>query len=221
MKRELLTLGYAALTMLIAPMPSATADNSAAQVTGSNIDSVLLSADTVGDILGTSLPVQEKAKNPASLVQLDKNPECAVLVDGPDTKFYGSNFNLFRASLFADSRDDPDYAVLQTVATFPDPQTPQTVLRNGLRPTSDCDQTVQITSENNVSIKLSAPKVTDSHATWHFSVLDKTGAPSGWGCYFETRAAENTILLAELCQRGNGGPGVTQIMDQLVGGLPS
>jgi hypothetical protein len=135
MKRELLTLGCAGLAVLIAAMPSAAADTSVAQVTGSNIDSVLLSGDTVGDIIGTSLPVQQKAKRPSPLTQLDKNPECGELF-GPDTKFYGSNLNLYRISLLADSQDQPDYVVIQSVATFPDSQTPQTVLSNGLQPTA-------------------------------------------------------------------------------------
>jgi hypothetical protein len=65
MKRELLTLGCAGLAVPMSASPSAVADSSAAQVTGSNIDSVLLSAETVGDILGTNLPVQMKVKRPA------------------------------------------------------------------------------------------------------------------------------------------------------------
>jgi hypothetical protein len=84
MKRELLTLGCASVAMLISAMPSATADSSAARVTGSTIDSVLLSGDTVGDILGTNLPVQQKAKRPMPVTQLEKNQECGVLF-GPDT----------------------------------------------------------------------------------------------------------------------------------------
>src|ERR1700739_2283334 len=114
MKRELLTWGCATVAMLISAMPSATADSSAAQVTGSNIDSVLLSGDTVGDILGTNMPVQQKAKHPMPLTQRDKNQEGGVLF-GPDTKFYGSNLNLYRISLLEDTKDDPDYVVIQTV----------------------------------------------------------------------------------------------------------
>ena len=220
MKRELLTLGCAGLAVLMAAVPSATADTSVAQVTGSNIDSVLLSGDTVGDIIGTNLPVQQKAKRPSPLTQLDKNQECGVLF-GPDTKFYGSNLNLYRISLLADSQEQPDYVVIQSIATFPDSQTPQTVLSSGLQPTSDCDQTVQITDiDSKPTWKLSAPKVSGNDATWHLSQLYQ-GDPVGWNCDFDLRAAENTILQAQLCQMGNGGPAVSQIMDQLVGGLPS
>jgi hypothetical protein len=220
MKRELLTLGCAGLAMLISAMPSATADSSAAQVTGSNIDSVLLSGDTVGDILGTNMPVQQKAKHPMPLTQLDKNQECGVLF-GPDTKFYGSNLNLYRISLLEDTKDDPDYVVIQTVATYPDAQTAKTVLTNGMQPTADCNQTVQITDlDSKPTWALSAPKVSAGDAKWHMAQLYQ-GDPVGWNCYFDLRAAENTILQAQICQMGNAGPAVGQMMDQMVGGLPS
>jgi len=220
MKRELLTLGSAGLAMLISVMPSATADSSAAQVTGSNIDSVLLSGDTVGDILGTNMPVQQKAKRPMSATPLDKNQECSVLF-GPDTKFYGSNLNLYRISLLEDDRDQPDYVVIQTIATFPDSQTAQTVLSNGMQPTSDCNQTVQITDlQSKPTWQLSAPKVSSGDAKWHMAQLYQ-GDPVGWNCYFDLHAAENAILQAQICQMGNAGPSVSQMMDQMVGGLPS
>jgi hypothetical protein len=220
MKRELLTLGCAGLAILMSAAPSATADSSAAQVTGSNIDSVLLSGDTVGDILGTNMPVHEKAKRPLAVPQLDKNQECAELF-GPDTKFYGSNLNLYRISLLEDDKDQPDYLVIQTVATFPDAQTAKTALANGIEPTSDCSQTVQVTDvKNTPTWKLSAPKVSDGDAKWHMSQIYQ-GDPIGWNCYFGLHAAENAILQAEICQMGNAGPSVSQMMDQMVGGLPS
>jgi hypothetical protein len=220
MKRELLTLGCASVVILISAMPLARADFSAAQVTGSNIDSVLLSGDTVGDILGTNLPIQQKAKRPMPVTQLDKNQECGVLF-GPDIKFYGSNLNLYRISLLEDDKDQPDYVVLQTVATFPDAQTAKTVLTNGMQPTSDCNQTVQITAlDNKPTWELSAPKVSPGNAKWHMAQLYQ-GDPVGWNCYFDLRAAENAILQAQVCQMGNAGPAVDQMMDQMVGGLPS
>jgi hypothetical protein len=220
MKRELLTLGCASVVILISAMPLARADFSAAQVTGSNIDSVLLSGDTVGDILGTNLPIQQKAKRPMPVTQLDKNQECGVLF-GPDIKFYGSNLNLYRISLLEDDKDQPDYVVLQTVATFPDAQTAKTVLTNGMQPTSDCNQTVQITTlDNKPTWELSAPKVSPGNAKWHMAQLYQ-GDPVGWNCYFDLRAAENAILQAQICQMGNAGPAVDQMMDQMVGGLPS
>jgi hypothetical protein len=220
MKRELLTLGCASVAMLISAVPSATADSSAARVTGSNIDSVLLSGDTVGDILGTNLPVQQKAKRPMPVTQLEKNQECGVLF-GPDTKFYGPNLNLYRISLLEDDKDQPDYVVLQSVAAFPDAQTAKTVLSNGMQPTSGCNRTVQITQlDSKPTWELSAPKLSDGDAKWHMAQLYQ-GDPVGWNCYFDLRAAENAILQAQICQMGNAGPAVGQMMDQMVGGLPS
>jgi len=220
MKHELQALGCAGLAMLISAMPSATADSSAAQVTGSNIDSVLLSADTVGDILGTNLPVQLKGKRPSPEAQLDQHQECAPLL-APGTKFYGSDLNLFRITLFEDDRDDPDYIVIQTVATFPDAQTAQSVLTKGIQPTSECNATVQVTDiDSKPTWQLSAPKVSGSDAKWHQAQLYQ-GDPIGWNCYVDLRTAENTILRAEVCQMGNAGPAVSQMMDQMVGGLPS
>ena len=220
MKRELLTMGCAGLAMLISATPSATADSPAARVTGSNIDSVLLSGDTVGDILGTNMPVQQKAKRPMPATQLDKNPECSVLF-GPDIKFYGSNLNLYRISVLEDDQDQPDYVVIQTIATFPDSQTAQSVLTNGMQSTSDCNQTVQIRDlDSKPTWQLSAPKVSAGDAKWHMAQLYQ-GDPVGWNCYFNLRAAENTILQAQICQMGNAGPAVGQLMDQMVGGLPS
>lgn len=220
MKRELLALGCAGLAMLMSATPAATADSSAAKVTGSNIDSVLLSGDTVGDILGTNMPIQDKAKRPMPATQLDKNPECSVLF-GPDQKFYGSNLNLYRISALEDDKDQPDYVVIQSVATFPDAQTAQSTLSNGMQPTSSCNQTVQITElDSKPTWELSAPNVSSGDAKWHMAQLYQ-GDPIGWNCYFDLRAAENTILQAQICQNGNAGPAVTQMMDQMVGGLPS
>jgi hypothetical protein len=220
MKRELLTLGCAGLALLVSAIPTATADSSASQVTGSNIDAVLLSSDTVGDILGTNLPVQGKSKHPMGSTQLDSHQECAPLLD-PDSKFYGSDLNLFRVVMFEDDKNDPDYVVLQSVATFPDAQTAKSVLSKGIQPTADCNATVQITDiDSKPTWQLTAPKISDSDATWHRAQLYQ-GDPMGWNCYSDLRAAENTILQAEICQMGNGGPAVGQMMDQLVGGLPS
>ncbi len=129
-------------------------------MTGSNIDSVLLSAETVGDILGTNLPIQMKGKRPAPEAQLDQHPECAPLF-APGTKFYGSDLNLFRITLFKDDKDYPDYIVIQTVATFPDAQTAQNVFSKGIQPTEACNSTVQITDlDSKPTWELSAPKVT-------------------------------------------------------------
>ncbi len=220
MKRELLAFGSAGLALLISAVPSATADSSAAQVTGSNIDSVLLAGETVGDILGTNLPVQQKSKRPMPATQLDKNQECSVLF-GPDKNFYGSSLNLYRISLLEDDNDNPDYVVIQSVATFPDSQTAQTALSNGMQPTSGCNQAVQITDlDSKPTWQLSAPKVSTSDAKWHMAQLYQ-GDPVGWNCYFDLHAAENAILQAQICQMGNAGPAVSQMMDQMVGGLPS
>jgi PknH-like extracellular domain len=220
MKRELLTLGCAGLAILLPVVPSATADTSAAQVTGSNIDSVLLTGATVGDILGTNMPVQQRAKRPMPATKLDKNPECATLF-GPDTKFYGSNLNLYRISLLEDDNDQPDYVVIQSVATFPDSQTAKSVLSNGMQPTANCNQTVQITDlDSKPTWQLSAPQVSAGDAKWHMAQLYQ-GDPVGWNCYFNLHAAENAILQAQICQMGNAGPAVSQMMGQMVGGLPS
>jgi hypothetical protein len=140
---------------------------------------------------------------------------------GPDIKFYGSNLNLYRISLLEDDKDQPDYVVIQTIATFPDAQTAKTVLSNGMQPTINCNQTVQITElDSKPTWKLSAPKVSTGDAKWHMTQLYQ-GDPAGWNCYFDLRAAENAILQAQICQMGNAGPAVSQMMDQLVGGLPS
>jgi hypothetical protein len=220
MKRELLALGSAGLAILVSAIPNATADSSAAQVTGSNIDAVLLTSDTVGDILGTNLPVQGKGKHPMGSTQLDSHPECAPLLD-PDSKFYGSDLNLFRVVMFEDDKNDPDYVVLQTVATYPDAQTAKSVLSKGIQPTADCNATVQITDiDSKPTWQLTAPKISDTDASWHRAQLYQ-GDPMGWNCFSDLRAAANTILQAEICQMGNAGPAVTQMMDQLVGGLPS
>lgn len=220
MKRELLTLACAGLATLISAAPLAIADSSAAQVTGSNIDSVMLSADTVGDILGTTLPVQLKGRRPSPEPQLDQHQECALLIT-PGTKFYGTDLNLFRITLFEDDKDDPDYIVIQTVATFADAQTAQSVFSKGLQPTAECNSTVQITDiDSKPSWQLSAPKVSSSDAKWHQAQMYQ-GDPIGWNCYVDLHTAENAILRAEVCQMGNGGPAVSQMMGQIVGGLPS
>jgi hypothetical protein len=220
MKRELLTLGCAGLAVLLSATPPATADSSTPQVTGSNIDSVLLSADTVGDILGTTLPVQLKGKRPAPEAQLDQHQECSPLLS-PGPKFYGSDLNLFRITLFEDDKDDPDYIVIQTVATFPDAQTAQSVFSKGIQPTSECNSTVQVTDiDSKPSWQLSPPKASASDAKWHQAQLYQ-GDPIGWNCYVDLHTAENTILRAQVCQMGNAGPAVSQMMDQMVGGLPS
>jgi hypothetical protein len=220
MKRRVLTLGCAGLALLMSATPSAVADSSAAKVTGSNIDSVLLSGDVVGDILGSNMPVQQKSKRPLPLTQLDKNQECGVLF-GADTKFYGSDLNLYRISLLEDDKDQPDYVVVQTVATFPDAQTAKTVLANGMEPTSGCGQTVQITDiDSKPTWKLSAPQVSAGDAKWHMAQLYQ-GDPIGWNCYFDMRAAENALLQAQVCQMGNAGPAVSQMIDQMEGGLPT
>lgn len=220
MKRELLTLGCAGLTVLMGATPTAMADSSAASVTGSNIDSVLLSANTVGDILGTNLPVQLKGKRPSKEVQLDQHQECAPLIT-QGTKFYGSDLNLFRINMFEDDKESPDYIVLQSVATFPDAQTAHSVFTKGIEPTTGCNAVVVVTeSPNKPSWQLSAPKVSGDDAKWHQGQLYQ-GDPIGWNCYVDLHAAENSILRAQVCQMGNAGPAVSQMMDQIVGGLPS
>lgn len=220
MKRELLTLGCAGLVALISATPPATADSSSGRVTGSNIDSVLLSADTVGDILGTSLPVQLKGKRPYPESQLDQHQECSTLI-GPGTKFYGSDLNLFRITVFEDDKDSPDYIVIQTAATYPDAQTAKSVFTKGIQQTSGCNSVVQVTdSDSKPSWQLSAPKITTDDAKWHQSQLYE-GDPFGWNCYADLHTAENSILQAEVCQMGNAGPSVSQMIDQMVGGLPS
>lgn len=220
MKRELFTLGCAALTVVMGATPAAVADSSAAQVTGSNIDSVLLSADTAGDILGTNLPIQLKGKRPSKEVQLDQHQECAPLIT-QGTKFYGSDLNLFRITMFEDDKESPDYIVLQSVATFPDAQTARSVFSKGIEQAAGCNSVVVVTdSPSKPSWQLFPPKVSGDDAKWHQGQLYQ-GDPVGWNCYVDLHAAENSILRAQVCQMGNAGPAVSQMMDQIVGGLPS
>ncbi|HZC11995.1 MAG TPA: sensor domain-containing protein [Mycobacterium sp.] len=84
-----------------------------------------------------------------------------------------------------------------------------------MQPTSGCNQTVQITDlDSKPTWELSAPKLSDGDAKWHMAQLYQ-GDPVGWNCYFDLRAAENTILQAQICQMGNAGPAVGQMMDQI------
>ncbi|UMB67463.1 sensor domain-containing protein [Mycobacterium paraterrae] len=220
MKRGLLTLGCAGLVAMTSATTLASADSSSSRVTGSNIDSVLLTADTVGDILGTNLPVQLKGKRPLPEMRLDQHQECSPLLD-PGTKFYGSDLNLFRITVFKDDKDSPDYIVIQTVATYPDAQTAQTVFTKGIEATAGCSSVVQVTDiDSKPSWQLSAPKITTSDAKWHQGQLYQ-GDPVGWNCYVDMHSAENSILKAQVCQMGNAGPAVSQMMDQMLGGLPS
>jgi hypothetical protein len=220
MKRELLTLGCAGLVALTSATSPASADSSSGRVTGSNIDSVLLSADSVGDIVGTSFPVQLKGKRPFPESQLDQHQECIPLIE-TGTKFYGSDLNLYRITLFKDDQESPDYIVIQTVATFPDAPTAQNVFTKGIQATAGCNSVVQITdSDSKPTWQLSAPKITTSDAKWHQGQLYE-GDPVGWNCYVDLHTAENSILRAQVCQMGNAGPSVSQMMDQIVGGLPS
>jgi hypothetical protein len=185
------------------------------------VDSLLLTLDETGGIVGTTLDYEQKFKTPLQPYALGNQSECAVLF-GLNTAAVGGDFTTFRALRQQESKDNYAHVVEQEVATYADAATATSAFQNAFKSVNQCDNvTVHRPTDNPATTwQFHIQPGDPTSAQWHNMELTNNNA-DGWGCSHGARVKNNAIFAARVCQRGDTGADVPTILDRIGNSVPA
>jgi hypothetical protein len=167
-------------------------------VSGGALDSILLPASQLSDIVGAKLQLHADVTRP-----VPGNPAegpCTALDTPGMQPFVGDGFSGFRLMLLSDGKaTQHDHVVTQAVAVYADVPTATTAFTTTTSTLPPCDG-----------------KEVKTEAAWRFAVNDitadtvrwnkeQTDLPTLWVCYAQARVRVNAIIAAMSCQGDDGG----------------
>jgi hypothetical protein len=185
------------------------------------VDSLMLSLDDTGGIVGTTLDYEQKFKTPLQPYALGNQSGCAVLF-GLNTAAVGNDFTTFRALRQQESKDNYSHVVEQEVATYADAATANTAFQNAFKSVNQCNNvTVHRPTDNaGTTWQFQVLPGDPTNAQWHNTELTNNNA-DGWGCSHGARVKNNVIFAARVCQRGDTGADVPTILDRIGNAIPA
>jgi hypothetical protein len=185
------------------------------------VDSLMLSLDDTGGIVGTTLDYEQKFKTPLQPYALGNQSACAVLF-GLNTSAVGNDFTTFRALRQQESKDNYSHVVEQEVATYADAGTANTVFQNAFKSVNQCNNvTVHRPTDNaGTTWQFQVLPGDPTNAQWHNTELTNNNADA-WGCSHGARVKNNVIFAARVCQRGDTGADVTTILNRIGNEIPA
>jgi serine/threonine kinase PknH len=178
-------------------------------VTPTQAASLLLSADQINSIMGaTGMAATGQPRNEPFNESVNiSDPNClGALYAGEQSVYQGSGFTQVTDQVVHEPGDNPDHAVLQSVAIFPAIDNARAFLTKSVSQWQSCaGQTVTLTTtENNPG---STP--TNSTARWTFAQPTTTDTKialvstqedaNGWGCQHVLATALNIVTDVRAC----------------------
>ncbi|NGX07839.1 sensor domain-containing protein [Mycobacteroides franklinii] len=184
-------------------------------VTPDKADSVIISADDVGRLVGSPLTYEFKSTTPSDSLATGK---CKALT-GLRSESLGDEWTTYRGSRQQETENRYDHIVWQSVVLFPDTKAAANQLQAGYPPSlSSCTGSRQ--TEGDTEWQIGDVSNNGTSVKW---VRQQTqdGKPSGWRCFYDYRAKNNVLFGSLLCQNGNGAPIVSAIVDRMAEWIPA
>ncbi|WP_185746629.1 sensor domain-containing protein [Mycolicibacter terrae] len=167
------------------------------------LGALLLSDDTISNIVGLPMQPTGSWKRPGAVVTLRDRNDCKVLTVS-DQDLWTSDFTAYRQVAHQDS-DEVNFFAWQGAATYEDTRTASRVFQRSINPglQARC-KTATLPAEN------------DEQTTWRVDSLTVTGSAlsvtlseirhqqmTGWRCSTRIRVQRNVMQRAGACQFGN------------------
>lgn len=214
---RLATIGVACLgTLITGLLPTALADSADAYVPAGKVESLLLPADEIGDIVGVTFEFEKSNRRPFKSDDLGKDSGCAMLM-GPDVETFGRDYTGYRFRVNRDTADNAEFIVQQRVATYQDSDTAtqafqKTFDKGAMR---KCNGSiVTIKGDTDTQFRLRIQSITPSAARWVKDQLQRE-EPVGYSCSNVAGVAGNVLYAAKVCQFGNGGPAAATLAERI------
>ncbi|BAX97666.1 hypothetical protein MSTE_02354 [Mycobacteroides stephanolepidis] len=184
-------------------------------VTPDKAESIIISADDVGRLVGSPLTYELKSTRPSDASATGK---CQVLT-GLRSESLGDEWTTYRGSRLQETQDRYDHIVWQAVVLFPDAKAAANQLQTAYPPSlASCQDSRQ--TEGDIEWRIGQFSSDGTSARWVRQEL-RDGKPAGWRCFYDYRAKNNALFGSLLCQNGNGTPIVTAIVDRMAEWIPA
>ncbi|MEU9808827.1 sensor domain-containing protein [Mycobacterium sp. NPDC050853] len=184
-------------------------------VTPDKADSILISADDVGRLVGSPLTYEFKSTSPSDSAASGK---CQALA-GLRSESLGEEWTTYRGSRLQETEKRYDHIVWQAVVLFPDAKAAASQLQAAYPPSlTSCQDSRQ--TEGDTEWRIGEFSNNGTSVKWVRQEL-QDGKPAGWRCFYDYRVKNNALFGGLLCQNGNGAPIVTAIVDRMAEWIPA
>ncbi|MEB3033963.1 sensor domain-containing protein [[Mycobacterium] nativiensis] len=212
----LIAVGVACLGTLIAGLlPAAAADSTDAYVPAGKVESLLLSADEIGDVLGVTFEWQKDNRRPYKSDDLGKDSACALLT-GPDVETFGRDYTGYRFQADRDKAEKWEFTVQQRVAAYADSDAVTQAFGKAFNKgvMAKCNGTVATNKDTDVQWRFRIKSISPTGARWTEDQL-VDDEPIGYGCSNVAGVARNVLYSVKVCQYGNGGPAAATMAERI------
>jgi hypothetical protein len=184
-------------------------------------ESLLLSLDDTGGIVGTSLNYEQKFKTPLQPYALGNQSACAVLF-GLNTAAVGNDYTAFRALRQQESKDNFAHVVEQEIATYADAAAATGAFQNAFKSVDQCNNVTvhRPTDKPETTWQFQIQPGDPASANWHNTEVTSNNA-DGWGCSHGARVKNNVLFAVRVCQRGDTGADISTILDRIGAEVPA
>lgn len=207
--RSPLGIGVLCLGTLFAGLlPVATADSSETAVPAGKVESLMLTRDEIGDVVGVTFEWEKPNRRPYKSDDLGEHSACALLA-GPDVETFGRDYTGYRFRADRDTAENWEFTVQQRVATYADSDTARQVFGKAFNKgvLAKCNGTIvrNHSSKNNTQWRYRIKSITPTGAQWVEEQLSDD-QPIGYSCSNVAGVTRNVVYGVKMCQYGNGGP---------------
>lgn len=184
-------------------------------VTPDKAESIIISADDAGRLVGSPLTYERKSSSPSDSLASGK---CQALT-GLRTESLGDEWTTYRGARQQETEKRYDHIVWQSVVLYPDPKSAASQLQAAYpRSLSSCAGSRQTEGDDEWQI---GDIVNDGTSVKWTRQETPNGKPSGWRCFYDYRVKNNALFGSLLCQNGNGAPIVSAIVDRMAEWIPA
>jgi hypothetical protein len=210
-------VGVACLSTLIAGfLPVAAADSTGVNVPAGKVESLLLSSDAIGDIVGVTFEWQKANRRPYKSDDLGKDSACALLT-GPDVETFGRDYTGYRFRADRDDAENWEFTVQQRVAAYADYDAATAAFGKAFNKgaLAKCNGTIAtIKGETGAQWRFRIQAISPTSARWVADQLEND-EPIVYGCSIVAGVTRNVLFSAKVCQYGNGGPAAATIAERI------
>jgi len=215
--RGSLGIGVVCLGALAAGfLPVAAADAPGTDVPAGKVESLLLTPEAVGDIVGVTFNWEKGNKRPYKSDDLGEHSACAMLT-GPDVETFGRDYTGYRFRADRDGAEDWEFTVQQRVATYADAATATQTFQKVFSKAAlaKCNGVIATNSDNpDAQWRFRIQTVAPTSARWVEDQMSDQ-QPLGYSCSDNTGVARNVIYSVKVCQYGNGAPAAATMVERI------
>ena len=203
-------------TLVAGVLPPAAADSNDTNVPAGKVESLLLSPEALGDIVGVTFAWQKPNRRPYTSDDLGKDSACALLT-GPDVETFGRDYTGYRFRADRDDAENWEFTVQQRVATYADSDTAAKTFGKAFNKgvLAKCNGVIaSIKGNADAQWRFRVQAITPTSARWVEDQLSDQ-QPIGYSCSDVAGVTHNVLYSAKVCQYGNGGPAAATIAERI------